>query len=55
MPGSTTIGVSRQISDEEERDRLKSIVNGLRPEDTGFIISTVAENRTEEDLHSDIN
>ena len=55
MPGSTTIGVSRQISDEEERDRLKSIINRLRPEETGFIIRTVAENRTEEDLHSDIN
>ena len=45
----------RQISDEQDLYLLKSIVNRLRPEDTGFIIRTVAENRTEEDLHSDIN
>ena len=55
IPGSKTLGVSRQIADERERDRLKNIVNRLKPEDAGFIIRTVAENRSEDDLHSDIN
>ena len=55
IPGSKTLGVSRQIADERERDRLKNIVSRLKPEDAGFIIRTVAENRSEEDLHSDIN
>ena len=55
MPSSKTLGVSRQIADERERDRLKNIVNRLKPDDAGFIIRTVAENRSEEDLHSDIN
>ena len=55
IPGSKTLGVSRQIADERERDRLKNIVNRLKPEDSGFIIRTVAENRSEDDLHSDIN
>ena len=50
MPSSKTLGVSRQIADEKERDRLKNIVNRLKPNDAGFIIRTVAENRSEEDL-----
>ena len=55
IPGSKTLGVSRQIADERERDRLKNIVSRLTPEDAGFIIRTVAENRSEDELHSDIN
>lgn len=55
LPTAQTLGVSRQISLEKERDRLKEIVNRLRPENAGFIIRTVAEGHTEEDLHSDIN
>ncbi|MGK5091873.1 Rne/Rng family ribonuclease [Deltaproteobacteria bacterium TL4] len=55
MPLGTMLGVSRQITDDAERQRLKSIVNQLKPEMGGFIIRTVAEGRDEEDLHSDIN
>ncbi|RZO40406.1 MAG: S1 RNA-binding domain-containing protein, partial [Proteobacteria bacterium] len=55
LPTTQTLGVSRQISIDKERDRLKEIVNRLRPENSGFIIRTVAEGHTEEDLHSDIN
>ncbi len=55
MPASSTLGVSRQISEEKERNRLKNLVSQLRPETGGFIIRTVAEGRSEEDLHSDIN
>jgi ribonuclease G len=55
LPTSNTLGVSRQISLDKERDRLKEIVNRLRPANSGFIIRTVAEGHSEEDLHSDIN
>ena len=55
LPTTQTLGVSRQISQEKERDRLKEIVDRLRPENAGFIIRTVAEGHSEEDLHSDIN
>ena len=70
MPGSSTIGVSRQISDENERERLKKIVYDLKPEDMGFIIRTdinylvslwedIIENyhsaQTPSILHSDLN
>ncbi|MFZ9010029.1 MAG: ribonuclease E/G, partial [bacterium] len=55
MPFSNTVGVSRQITDDAERVRLRDIVSRLRPQNAGFIIRTVAEGRSEEDLHSDIN
>ncbi len=55
MPTVTTLGVSRQITSIEERHRLKEIVNRLRPEKSGFIIRTVAEGRSEDDLRSDLN
>jgi ribonuclease G len=49
------VGVSRQITQDAERNRLRDIVMQLRPANEGFIIRTVAEGRTEEDLHTDIN
>ena len=55
LPTTQTLGVSRQIGLEKERERLKEIVDRLRPQNSGFIIRTVAEGHTEEDLHSDIN
>jgi len=55
LPATKTLGVSRQINQEKERERLKEIVDRLRPENAGFIIRTVAEGHSEEDLHSDIN
>ena len=55
MPTMDSVGVSRQISEEQERSRLKEIVNRLKPDKSGFIIRTVAEGRSEEEFQSDIN
>ncbi|MEE8396903.1 MAG: Rne/Rng family ribonuclease [bacterium] len=55
MPTMESVGVSRQITEEAERHRLKDIVNRLRPEKSGFIIRTVAEGRLEEEFRADIN
>ena len=55
MPTMDSVGVSRQISDDHERQRLKELVNRLRPEKSGFIIRTVAEGRSEDEFRSDIN
>lgn len=54
MPNATFITVSQKISDEKEKERLKSIVKKYLPENTGAIIRTVAENKTEEELKADI-
>ncbi len=55
MPNMDSVGVSRQITEEAERQRLKEIVNRLRPGNTGFIIRTVAEARQEDEFRTDIN
>jgi ribonuclease G len=54
MPQARHIGVSRRIRDEAERERLRSIVKGLRPPAGGFIVRTVAEGKGEEELAADI-
>jgi ribonuclease G len=55
MPTMDSVGVSRQITDEAERQRLKEIVTRLKPHKAGFIIRTVAEGRSEDEFRSDIN
>ncbi len=56
MPTVNHIGVSRKISSDEERQRLKHIVMGERdtPGHGGFIVRTAAENVAEEELRADI-
>jgi len=56
MPTVDHIGVSRKISTEAERIRLKDVI--LKNRDRfggGFIVRTAAEERTEEDLANDLN
>ncbi len=54
MPQARHVGVSRRIRDEEERDRLRGIVKGLRRSGGGFIVRTVAEGKGESELAADI-
>jgi ribonuclease G len=55
MPTVNHVGVSRKISSEEERQRLKRIVTSERENGQGgFIVRTAAANIKEEDLRTDI-
>ncbi len=56
MPTVNHIGVSRKISSDEERQRLKRIVMDERdvPGHGGFIVRTAAENVNEDELRADI-
>ena len=54
MPTVDHVGISRRISNEKERRRLREIVDRLRPPGTGFIVRTVAENVPQEKLETDI-
>jgi ribonuclease G len=55
MPGFEHIGISRRISDENERKRLKNIVSSLKPPNFGFIVRTASEGCTEEEIKRDID
>lgn len=53
MPFIEHIGVSRRIEDETERERLKSVLEGIREEGTGVIARTVAEAQSAKVLKND--
>jgi ribonuclease G len=54
MPNVEHVGISRRIEDEEERLRLKEIVDEIRPQGSGLIIRTASEGASEEDLRQDL-
>jgi ribonuclease G len=56
LPHQDHIGVSQRIEDEEEREMLRNRLLGLLPENRsgGFIIRTMSENASDEELLNDI-
>jgi ribonuclease G len=54
MPTVDHVGISRRVENERERKRLRDLVNRLRPAGTGFIVRTVADGVSEENLIADI-
>ena len=54
MPTGSQIGVSKRISDERERRRLRDIVSGAKPKDGGIIVRTACENLPKKEIVDDI-
>src|SRR4051812_32170351 len=55
MPGMSKLGVSRKIEDEEERKRLRQILDGLKPpKDCGFIIRTAGVSKSKAEIERDL-
>lgn len=54
MPTVDYIGISRKIKNEDERKRLKNLVNGIRPNNMGVIIRTAAEGEGVKELATDM-
>ncbi len=54
VPGEPeTYGISKRLPDDE-RKRLRRILDGLRPNDAGLIVRTAAEGATQEELERDV-
>ena len=53
-PYAETIGVSRRIDSERERERLRSIAEKIRPKGMGLIVRTVAEGASQKALIRDL-
>ncbi|MBD3379491.1 MAG: Rne/Rng family ribonuclease [Candidatus Omnitrophica bacterium] len=54
-PFDPSIGISRRISEREERNRIRGIVKKMKfPDGMGCIVRTVAENRSEKELISEL-
>ena len=48
------IGISRRIERDEERSRLKHLMQKLRKPGSGYIVRTVSEGVSDEELRSDV-
>jgi len=55
MPYIEHTGVSRRIENEAERERLRGVLDSIRPEGTGIIARTVAEGQSYKVLKNDYN
>lgn len=55
MPTVDHIGVSKKIADEKERERLKHIVEKVKPAGMGVIVRTAAVGSSKEELERDID
>ncbi|MGH9264233.1 MAG: Rne/Rng family ribonuclease, partial [Acidimicrobiales bacterium] len=53
IPNSSTYGISKRLSDEE-RKRLRRILDEVRPTGQGLIVRTAAEGATPEELRRDV-
>ena len=54
LPGSTTYGISKRLADDERR-RLRRILDEVRPAGHGLIVRTAAEGATPEELRRDVD
>jgi ribonuclease E len=55
MPGMSKLGVSRKIEDEEERRRLRQILDALKPpRECGFIIRTAGVGKSKAEIQKDL-
>jgi len=55
FPYGSTIGISKKIEDQEERRRLRQLVESVKPEHCGIIVRTASENVHESLLIEEIN
>jgi len=53
IPNSSTYGISKRLSDDE-RKRLRRILDEVRPQGQGLIVRTAAEGATPEELRRDV-
>jgi ribonuclease G len=54
MPNVNHVGVSRRIGRDEERGRLKDLIYRLRKPGSGYIVRTVSEGMTEDEVQADM-
>ena len=55
MPGADSAGISRKIEDSSQRDRLKKVLDELRPpEGFGLIVRTAGMGQTKAELQRDL-
>ncbi len=54
IPFTDKISISQKIQDSEERDRLRKLIQSIKPKNYGVIVRTVAESRRVADLDTEL-
>ncbi len=55
IPFDNKVSISKKIKSAEDRERLKTLIESIKPEGFGVIIRTVAEGKKVAELHNDMN
>lgn len=55
IPFDNKVSISKKIGTSEERERLRNLIESIKPEGFGAIIRTVAEGKKVAELHNDMN
>ncbi|UFH31442.1 Rne/Rng family ribonuclease [Chryseobacterium sp. C-71] len=55
IPFDNKVSISKKIGSSEEKIRLRTLIDSIKPEGFGVIIRTVAEGKKVADLHNDMN
>ena len=55
IPFDNKVSISKKIKNSQEKERLKMLIESIRPEGFGVIIRTVAEGKKVAELHNDMN
>ncbi|MCB0520142.1 MAG: Rne/Rng family ribonuclease [Lewinellaceae bacterium] len=53
-PFSDVVAVSKKIANAEERKRLKTLIESIKPKNFGVIVRTAAEGKKVQDLHEEL-
>lgn len=53
-PFKNVVAVSKKLSSEDERTRLKKLTDSIKPKNMGVIVRTAAEGKKVADIHEDI-
>lgn len=55
IPFDNSVSISKKITNSEEKERLRTLIDSIKPEGFGVIIRTVAEGKKVAELHNDMN
>ncbi|WP_288243831.1 ribonuclease E/G [uncultured Chryseobacterium sp.] len=55
IPFDNKVSISKKVKSTEEKERLRTLIESIKPEGFGVIIRTVAEGKKVADLHNDMN
>lgn len=55
IPFDNKVSISKKIKNPEEKTRLRTLIESIKPEGFGVIIRTVAESKKVAELHNDMN